>query len=342
MVAAQSRSQATCRASAPSRGPEENNVVAEIKVAFVGAGYMAEEHMRAFAGLPGVVIAGIFSRTRARAERLASAHGSKVFDSVADLYQKTQAHLVIVTVVELSMAEVAAGACFAYPWMVLLEKPAGYDLADATRIRDAARRSARRVFVALNRRAYSSTRQAVDLLAKDSTPRFIQVIDQQDQKAAIEVNKQPELVARNFMFANSIHLIDYFRVLGRGDIAGVEPVVPWNPREPGLVLTRINFTSGDIGLYEGIWNGPGPWIVSVNTAAQRIEMRPLEQVSVQLRGTRAVNQLDIDADDKTFKPGLRHQAMQALAAARGEQARLATIEDSWHSMKLVADIFGLA
>ncbi len=313
----------------------------ETKVAFVGAGYMAEEHMRAFAGLPGVAIAGIFSRTRTRAERLAATYHTKVFDSVAELYQKTQADLVVVTVVELSMAEVA-GACFAYPWTVLLEKPAGYDLADATRIRDAARRSGRRAFVALNRRAYSSTRQAVTVLSKDSSPRFIKVIDQQDQQAAIEVNKQPELVARNFMFANSIHLIDYFRVLGRGEIAGVEPLVPWNPQAPGLVLAKVNFTSGDIGLYEGVWNGPGPWIVSVNTADQRVEMRPLEQISVQLRGTRTVNQLEIDADDKTFKPGLRYQAGQALAATRGEPANLATIDDSWHSMKLVADIFGVA
>ena len=70
-------------------------------------------------------------------------------------------------------------------------------------------------------------------------------------------------------------------------------------------------------------------------------MRPLEQVSVQLRGTRAVTQLEIDGDDKTYKPGLRYQARQAVAAARGEPADLATILDSWHSMKLVADIFGL-
>jgi hypothetical protein len=108
-----------------------------------------------------------------------------------------------------------------------------------------------------------------------------------------------------------------------------------------LVLAKIDFTSGDVGLYEGIWNGPGPWIVSVNTPEQRIEMRPLEQVSVQLRGTRAVSLLEIDGDDKTYKPGLRYQAGQAVAAARGEAADLATILDSWHSMKLVADIFGL-
>jgi hypothetical protein len=70
-------------------------------------------------------------------------------------------------------------------------------------------------------------------------------------------------------------------------------------------------------------------------------MRPLEQVSVQLRGTRAVTQLDIDADDRTYKPGLRYQAAQAVAAARGDPVNLPTIADSWHSMRLVADIFGL-
>jgi predicted dehydrogenase len=315
-------------------------LLSQLKVAFVGAGYMAEEHMRAFASLPDVTIAGVHSRTRERAEKLAASYNTQVYDSVSELYNKTGADLVVVTVIELSMAEVAS-ACFDHHWAVLLEKPAGYDLADATRIRDAAARADSRAFVAFNRRAYSSTRQALELLQDDSSQRFIKVVDQQDQQAAILVTKQPELVARNYMFANSIHLIDYFRVLGRGEVASVEPIVPWKPERPGLVLAKINFTSGDVGLYEGIWNGPGPWVVSVNTPEQRIEMRPLEQVSVQPRGTRAVTRLDVDGDDKTYKPGLRYQAKQAVAATRGQSAELATIADSWHSMKLVADIFGL-
>jgi predicted dehydrogenase len=311
-----------------------------LKVAFVGAGYMATEHMRAFASLPDVEIAGIYSRTRERAEKLAASFGARVCDSVSDLYAKTGADLVVVTVVELSMAE-AALECFAHPWTVLLEKPAGYNLQDATRIRDAAARAHSSAFVAFNRRAYSSTRKALELLRGHSSERFIKVIDQQDQQAAILQNNQPELVARNYMFANSIHLIDYFRVLARGEVAETEPIVRWTPEKPGLVLAKINFTSGDVGVYEGIWNGPGPWIVSVNTPEQRIEMRPLEQATVQLRGTRVVTKLDIDPDDTAYKPGLRYQATQAVAAVREEPANLATIEDSWHSMKLVADIFGL-
>lgn len=312
-----------------------------IKVAFVGAGYMATEHAKAFSGLPGVSLVGVYSRTRSRAEQLAAIHGMAVCDSVKELYERTKADLVVVTVREMSMNAVAR-ECFAFPWAALLEKPAGYDLGDASAILDAARQAGSRVFVAFNRRAYSSTRQAIARLADNSGQRFIKVIDQQDQVFARDVVKEPPEVVRNYMYANSIHLIDYFRVFGRGDVTDVVPVIPWTPEKPGMVVSKIEFSSGDVGLYEGVWDGPGPWAVSVVTSQERLEMRPLEQVTAQLRGERKLTPLDIDPDDSAFKPGLRYQAVQAVAAVRGETHHLASLEDSWQSMKLVARIFGLA
>lgn len=311
----------------------------EIKVAVIGAGFMATEHMKAFNGLPNVKIVGIHSRSPDRAAKLAETYGTRVYSSMALLHAEAQADLVVVTVPELSMTAIAE-ECFAFPWTVLLEKPAGYDMVQATRIRDAAK-NRRDVYVALNRRAYSSTRQALAALASHSSQRFIRVLDQQDQRAAREIHGQPEIVAKNFMFANSIHVIDYLRVFGRGEITSVTPIVPWNPKKPGLVLAQVQFSSGDVGLYEGIWDGPGPWAVSINTAEQFVEMRPLEQVSIQLRGTRKVTRPGIDSDDSAYKAGLRYQAQQAVRAARGQPAELATLSDSWQSMKLVASIFGM-
>lgn len=313
-----------------------------IKVALVGAGYMATEHAKAFSGLPGVALAGVFSRTRARAEQLAASYsGMVVCDSVNEMYERTQADLVVVTVKELSMAAIAA-ECFAFPWAVLLEKPAGYDLDDATSILESAKNAGSKAYVALNRRAYSSTRQSLARLAGDAGTRFIKVMDQQDQQAARDIYKEPPEVVRNYMYANSIHLIDYLRVFGRGEITGVVPVVPWTPEKPGMVVSKIEFSSGDVGLYEGVWDGPGPWAVSVVTPQERLEMRPLEQAAVQLRGERKVTALDMDPDDIAFKPGLRYQATQAVAAVRGEPNHLPTLADSWQSMSLVARIFGLA
>ena len=50
---------------------------------------MAREHLRAFRDVPGVRLAGIHSRTRARAEALAAEFGvALVADSVAELHAK--------------------------------------------------------------------------------------------------------------------------------------------------------------------------------------------------------------------------------------------------------------
>jgi predicted dehydrogenase len=104
------------------------NVTTECRVAFVGAGSMAREHIRAFADVPGVVLSGIQSRTKARAEALAAELGvGLVCDSIEELHERTHAHLVVVSVPELSANDVSR-RCFAFPWTALLEKPAGYDL----------------------------------------------------------------------------------------------------------------------------------------------------------------------------------------------------------------------
>src|SRR6185436_17082615 len=113
-----------------------------------------------------------------------------------------------------------------------------------------------------------------------------------------------------------------------------------NPEKPGVVLCEIGFDSGDIGFYEGIWNGPGPWAVSVSTSRRRWEMRPLEQAAYHNRGERTVHQVQIHQWDRDFKAGFRRQAELAVHAARtGENDGLATIDDGVETMRLISRIF---
>ena len=308
------------------------------KVAFVGAGAMTREHARAFRDVPGVQLCGLHSRTRARAEMLAADLGIPVVaDSVEALRARTQADLVVVSVPELS-ANAVAKACFEHEWAVLMEKPAGYDVADAEDIARAAERAGRRVWVALNRRHYSATHAALARLQDDVGARFINVQDQQDQAAALAAG-QPAEVVKNWMYANSIHVIDYFRVLARGEVTEVKPVIPWNATKPGVVVAQVSFSSGDQGLYEGIWNGPGPWAVTVSTASQRLEMRPLEQLGLQRRGERKLAAQPIDPRDTAFKAGFRLQAEKAVEATLGRQTDLPSLREALESMRLVSRIF---
>lgn len=320
-------------------GLSKEKTMKKWKVAIVGAGYMAQEHAKAFASLPEVEIVGVCSRTRARAEALAATYGAAVYDSVEVMYSATSADAVVVAVNELSMKDVCL-ACFQYPWLCFLEKPVGIDLKEAESILAAQRKHDVRAYVALNRRSYASTRAALRELGGDHGPRLISVLDQQDLKS-VKDSGQPEEVVRNYMYANSIHLIDYFHIFGRGKVVAVEPFSAWNPAQPGIVTASVRFDSGDIGVYQAMWDGPGPWAVSVTDRATRAELRPLERLGLQRRGERVLTQAPADTIDQDFKPGLRHQAEQVVKALAGQPIMLATLADATASMGLCAAIYGL-
>ena len=303
----------------------------------IGAGYTAREHLRALRDVPGVKLAAIHSRTRPRAEALAGEFGIKfVCDSITELYERSQAQLVVITVPELALNPVAKAA-FEFPSTVMMEKPPGHTLQDALDIESAAAARQRRVLVALNRRFLAATLRAKAELEGSSPPRFIKVQDQQNQAAALRAG-QPEEVVRNWMYANSIHTIDYLRIFGRGQITAVDPVQPWDPGNPGVVVCRIAYDSGDIGLYEGIWHGPGPWAETVTTSEKRCEMRPLEDLTVQELGQPA-QAVSRDPLDTSFKPGFRRQAEAAVRAAWGDPSESVTLADAIETMRLISRIF---
>ena len=307
-----------------------------IKVAIVGAGAMGTEHAKAFADIPGVTIAGVYNRTRAKAEALAAKYGAAVAESIEELHAVTRADLAVVAVYETAINPIVKKV-LAFPWAVMMEKPVGLDHADAMDIAAAAVRR-NDVFVGLNRRTLSSTRAVLEDLAADDAPRFIHVQDQQSLQVAREIG-HAEPVVRNWMYANSIHLVDYLKTFGRGEAVKVERMSAFDPEAPGVVLAKVEFSSGDLGLYEGIWNGPGPWACTVTTVRRRWELRPLEKATFQNAGERKLNPLEPDAWDANFKPGLRRQADNVVRAIRGEEGVAVSLAEAVGTMKLVRDIF---
>ena len=312
--------------------------MASIKVAFVGAGYMAGEHIKAFADAVDVELSGIFSRTSARAQALAAKYPIQaVFESIEAMYAAKSPDIVVVAVPELAVAEICA-SIFNYPWICLIEKPAGYNAAEAEHIAQAAKSKGRRAFVGLNRRHYSSTRAVLAELENSTEPRLVHVFDQENPQLALDSGQPAEVVA-NWMYANSIHIIDYFPLFCRGEVESVEHIIKWQPKNPQFVVAKINFSSGDVGIYEAVWNAPGPWAVTVTTQAKRWEMRPLEQASTQIYKSRKSEPMEIHPRDSHFKPGLRLQADEILRAFRGEPAYLPTLDDGLATMRLVSRIY---
>lgn len=330
------------RQSRPMHGVPSVSVVPynrACRVAFVGAGAMVREHAKAFRDVPGVELVGITNRTRARAEEVAASCGiAAVFDTAGDMAEATRADLVVVAVYEPAIRETAL-TCLAHPWSVLLEKPIGLDLGEARAVAAAAKARERSVWVGLNRRALGSTVASLDDLAVDPAPRFIHVQDQQSLETARAIGHVPSVVD-NWMFANSIHLVDYLCTFGRGNVRRVDVISPFDPSAPGVVLAKVEFDSGDLGLYEAIWHAPGPWACTVTTARRRWELRPLETAVFQNAGERRLNPVEPAPADLAFKPGFRLQAERIVAALQGRDTAAPTIEDALRATELVAEIYG--
>jgi predicted dehydrogenase len=308
------------------------------KIAFVGAGGTIREHALAFKDVPRARLVGITNRTRANGEALAGEVGIPTFyGTIDELWERTKADLVVMAVYETAINHTAK-LCLQYPWAVFMEKPVGLDLADARDIQAVVARSGRRVWVGLNRRALSSTRAALNDLADDEGQRFIHVQDQQSLETARAIGHQ-DAVIRNWMYANSIHLVDYLLTFGRGRVENVERIVRWDSTKPGVVVAKVAFSSGDIGLYEALWNGPGPWACTVTTPRRRWELRPLEQATYQNAGERKLNPVEREPLDAQFKPGFRFQAEQVVAAWRGEPSGAPPFTEAIRAMQLVHDIY---
>ena len=143
------------------------------------------------------------------------------------------------------------------------------------------------------------------------------------------------------MFANSIHLIDYFSLLCRGELKQTEIVEPWSPDNPDSVIAYLKYSSGDLGIYHATWNAPGPWSVAVSTQESRLELRPIEQLLEQQRGSRNIISHKVDDYDTMFKPGLYRQAQAAVLAARGEPSTLPSLSEANQSMSVISSIYGI-
>jgi predicted dehydrogenase len=209
---------------------------------------------------------------------------------------------------------------------------------EAETIHAASLKYSRKVLIALNRRFLSSTRAALSDLNRRLGPRHIQVLDQQDSSLLASFGHSPEAF-KSLMFTNSIHAIDYFSVFGRGAIRSVHPIFRWNSSDPWLVGGDIHFENGDTGIYQAVWNAPGPWAVAVNTPEVRWEMRPLEHATYQLAGERRAVEIEASALDMEFKPGFRLQAEHVVNSVLGKPSEAATLDEAIQTMRLIAMLY---
>ena len=189
---------------------------------------------------------------------------------------------------------------------ILIEKPAAISESELIANEDKLKVYSSNVYVAYNRRFYSSVLEAQKLIEQDGGLQSIH-FEFTEWAHKIEPLVKAEGVKENWFFANSTHVVDLaFHLAGRP--------LDWKAFSKSGKLSwhsKTNFVgagiteNGVLFSYLSNWESAGRWALELLTEKRRIYLRPMESLSVQEKGSVAIIEYKFDNHlDLQYKPGL--------------------------------------
>lgn len=209
---------------------------------------------------------------------------------------------------------------------ILVEKPGGLLLNEMEQLKDSAKANDAKVFIAYNRRFYSSVIKARELIELDGGVTSFNFELTEWSHVIGKLDKKPEVLAKWFL-ANSTHVADLAFFLGGKptEITSYSSgTLDWHPTSSVFAGAGIS-DKGAIFNYGADWKSAGRWSVEMLTNKNRYVFRPMESLNIQARGSIKQNVLHVDDTlDKEFKPGLFLQVEQFI---NGNEVDLCSIEE---------------
>ena len=300
---------------------------------------MSDEYLKCLSAFKNIEIAGIYSRTKKKSEILALKYKIPyIAKNIKELYNHTLSDGVITAVSVESLIKLYK-EIFKFPWACLIEKPIGVNYKQNLQIIKKAKNLNKfNCYVALNRRYFGSTNKLKEIIAKDKSQRLIVVNDQQFTKKPSIIKKHPKIVLENMMYANSVHLLDYFKIFGRGKIIKLnKEILKINNKK--IVTAKIFFNSGDIGIYFSAWEFNWPWSVCISNDKNIYELKPLEILNHKKIMTNKNVTYSNFKLDKLYKPGLYNQTKDFIHAINKGENLLTNIYENKELVKLIRNIY---
>lgn len=222
---------------------------------------------------------------------------------------------------------------------LLLEKPAALTVPDIERLVQCADDTGTMVWVAYNRRFYSSVYHARRLIETDGgllSANF----DFTEFTHVGRDHETDDVTKRHWLIANSSHVIDLAFFL-----AG-EPIelhchhsggLDWHPSSSRFAGSGVTST-GVIFSYLADWAAPGRWGIELRTAERKLLLQPLEQLKEMKRGSFDYVPVEIDDDlDIAAKPGL---AAMARAFLTGQTNDLCSLREQVKAIRFYSQMAG--
>ena len=218
-------------------------------------------------------------------------------------------HKVIITVNENLLGIIAKSLINLGFKDILLEKPGGLDINDIKGVNYLVSANNANVYIAYNRRFFSSVIKVKELIANDGGITSFN-FEFTEWGHIIKNLPQHKEILNEWFIQNSSHVIDLAFHIGGSPIemkSFVSGGEEWHPK--GTIFSGAGISDKNaLFSYNANWESAGRWWVEFLTNKNRYIMKPMEQLFVQKRGSISLEKIELEDElDQNFKPGLYKQ-----------------------------------
>lgn len=276
----------------------------------IGAGQMAEEYSKVLTALKCKHL--IIGRSKLPPQSYFSQSGQRVITGGLDNYLRSKPDMpmaaIIATPVE-TLSLITKQLINHGILKLLIEKPGGLDKQELSDLRTLATKKKAKVFIAYNRRFYSSIRQLREKIKNEGGATSCNFELTEWSHLIKEDHKDPQTMKRWFV-ANTSHVVDtVFFLMGPPETITCFSTgkISWHP-ESSRFSGAGKFTGDILFSYQGDWTAPGRWSIDISTKENRYYLAPMEKLHCQKLGSLdKENVLIDDGLDDAYKPGLYRQ-----------------------------------
>lgn len=317
-----------------------------MRVLIVGSGYMCEEYYKVLKDI-GIQDIWIVGRGREKIDKLKKEYNiEKAFygglsEFIKNFDRKIHFDLIINTVNVENLYEINKFILESNLGNLLLsEKPGCLNSEEADYLNNLSKVKNKKIFIAYNRRFYSSVLKLKNLLLnkKDILSIFFSFTEILEK---IIKQNFPKEVKKKLLIANSSHVIDLvFHLIGMP--AELNSFYYYKNEDfnygiyygSGLSENNIPF------VYHSNWLSKGRWLIEIYCKNYKYILCPLEKLIIQKDNfNKELEIIDEDDDDKNFKPGLKKMLLSVINK-NDLYENLCTINELTKTMKFYESIGG--
>ena len=306
----------------------------KMKIAIVGAGYIARKYLETLTALEEYKVVGIYSKTYVTSKKLYKEFKIKnLYKSIEELINDNEINAIFILV---SYDQIFKITKKLLPLKIplLIEKPTGTSFEEANTLANLSIKYKTKNMVALNRRFYSIFNKGLEVINKHGGIKNI-VVEGHERFWKIE-NAIPKRDIKKWIYINSIHNIDLLRFFG-GEIKSLNKIKKKDILKNGnQFLALINFKNNMSGLYHSNWYAPGGWSVKLFGNGITVIFSPLEKgyyLDINLKKT----YLKPSQQDKKYKAGfyLQLKAFSDYVLLNKKHKSIQNLQDVKKTMSLI-------